>query len=166
MHREAGDLRDLKPGPLDIRPNGSITNTSAGKRSKKVELVQNLLRTLFFVGLFLIVCKLTHFRQKMLYDVRINRKFLGAFYFSCFAFLMLYLYMVVTLRLLRPKESRVPVDRWDREAPIPMYVASACVMFSVICFIVALWPCFKLFTFVIGTLGFISTIFVLQWIPI
>ena len=153
------------PVGVDTKPGGSAPVTITPEKSKAVELAQRVIRTVFFVALFLIVCKLTHFRQKILYDVRINRSYLHVFYFLCGLFLVIYSYMFVTLRLTR-RDRPVPVDKWDIVAPIPMYSASACLFLAVLSFIFALWPCFKLFTLVIGTLGFLAMIFTLSWIPI
>lgn len=130
-----------------------------------VELVKRILHTILVVGLFLIVCKATHFRQKMLYDARINRSFLYTFYFLIGMVFVLYFYLSLTLRWLRPRNKRIPVDNWDKHQPIPFYTAVVCLVLSVISFIFALWPAFSLATLAIGLLGFTSVIFVLQWVP-
>jgi hypothetical protein len=153
-----------KPAAFDPRTGGGAQSLLPAK-SKSAEFSQRLLRTVVFTGLFLLVCKLTHFRQKVLYDTRINRKFLGVFYGFCGTFGIIYVYMAVTLRYLRPQEKRVAVDDWDKEAPIPLYTASACLAFAMISFIFALWPCFQLSTFGLGILGFMAMIFVIQWLP-
>ena len=152
-------------GSIDPRPGGAEPPFELPKQSPGVELFMRMFRTIFFTLLFLIICKLTHFRTKILYDVRINRKFLGMFYLFSACFTVLYLYMLFTLRILRPPNRRIPVDNWDKAAPIPMYSGTACLVGAVICFIFGLWPCFHLMTFVIGVLGFITFIFIMQWIP-
>lgn len=129
------------------------------------DIAKRVIRTVFFAALFLGICKLTHFREKMLHDVRINRTYLTMFYACCGFFLMCYFYMFVTLRACRRKNP-VPVDKWDIVAPIPMYSAAASLFLAVVTFIFALWPCFRFFTIVIGTSGFLAMIFVLSWIPI
>jgi hypothetical protein len=151
---------------LDTRPGGSIPHSLLPAQSRGMELAQRLIRTIVFSTLFLFACKLTHFRQKMLYDIRINRKFLGVFYALSASWAVLYLFLVIRLRALRPKAQRVPVDDWDKVAPIPMYAASGCLVLAVIAFIFALWPCFQVMTLVLGLLGFMTMVFVLQWIPI
>jgi hypothetical protein len=154
------------PAAFDTRPGGEAPVPLAPRKSKAVAFTENLIRTIVFVGLFLLVCKLTHFRTKILYDPRINRKFLKAFYGSCALWSILYTYMVLTLRVMRPKAKKVPVDDWDKVAPIPLYAASASLALAVITFIFALWPCFKLATFAIGTLGLMALLFAGGWIPI
>jgi hypothetical protein len=102
----------------------------------------------------------------MLYDTRINRRFLRVFYALCAAVLALFGFMQCRLRLLRPAGQRVPVDDWDKAAPLPMYAAAACLVLAVVAFVFALWPCFQLATFAIGALGFMTVILVGQWLPI
>jgi hypothetical protein len=152
------------PSGLDVRAGG---DPILGRpKSKAVETVQRLIRTIVFLAIFLFVCKLTHFRQKMLYDARVNRRYLAVFYGLCATFLALYAFMLFKFRILRPKSQRVPVDDWDKVAPIPLYTASGCLMLAVISFVFALWPCFQFGTLLIGTLGFMTLIFVMQWFPI
>ncbi|OHT11225.1 hypothetical protein TRFO_01179 [Tritrichomonas foetus] len=125
-----------------------------------------IMKTIFFTMSFLILCKLTHFRQKILHDVRINRNFLYAFYGLGEFFIVIYLYLLITLRLLRPANRRVPVDKWEKVKPFAMYAGSMCLIMATICFIFALWPAFHVMTFIIGTVGFVNLILVAQWIPI
>ena len=134
------------------------------KKSKEVELAGRIIRTIITVSLFLLVCKITHFREKMLHDVRINRRFLYLFYTAVLTFICVYTYLLFKLRLLRPRNKRIQVEHWDRAEPIAMYIATGALVMSVLCFIFALWDTFQLMTFVIGFLGFMSVIFVLQWL--
>jgi hypothetical protein len=165
-------MRELMPdGPrmpsaLEVRAGGARAMPGLPRRNKAVDTIQGLVRTFIFLGLFLLVCKLTHFRQKMLYDARINRRFLAVFYTLCTLYIVLYTFMLCKLRLLRPPSQKVSADDWDKTAPIPMYAASGCLALAVVSFIFALWPCFQFATFLIGTLGFITMIFVLQWLPV
>ncbi|OHT04383.1 hypothetical protein TRFO_28082 [Tritrichomonas foetus] len=164
---EAKNRFNQTSGNLDPRPGGSQTQSPIvmPKTSPAVETALAIFRTIFFTALFLIVCKLTHFRQKMLYDVRINRKFLGMFYLFSAIVIIFYVYLLTKLRILRPPNKRIDVDDWDRVAPIPMYTCTGCLVCAVICFIFALFPCFRFMTFVIGALGFITMTFILQWVP-
>lgn len=152
---------------IEIAPVSTSKTPIALKQTNHVrDTIQRLFRTVIFVSLFLIVCKLTHFRTKMLYDPRINRKFLSMFYLSSAGFGICYTIMVVSLRILKPKGKKVPVDDWDKASPKLMASACVCLVAGVVSFIFALWPCFQFATFIIGTLGLISLIFTLQWIPI
>lgn len=153
-------------GSFDPRPGGnSPPIIEIPHRSEAVETTLRVIRTIVFTALFLFVCKLTHFRQKMLYDVRINRRFLDMFYFLAAVFVVIYLYLLITLRILRPPNKRVPVDNWDTIAPFPLYTCTICLVGCVISFIFALWPAFHFMTFIIGVLGFITMIFIFQWLP-
>ncbi|EAY18522.1 hypothetical protein TVAG_083780 [Trichomonas vaginalis G3] len=150
---------------MDARP-GMMQKPLIPEPNPTFELIKRILTTVITVVLFLVVCKATHFRQKMLYDARINRSFLATFYILIGIFLSLYLYLSITLRWLRPKNQRVNVDNWEKVQPIPFYISVGCLVLSVISFILALWPAFQLATFVIGFLGFTSVIFVMQWLPV
>lgn len=153
-------------GDIDPRPGGNIPPPiKISHRSEAVETTLRVIRTIIFTGIFLLVCKLTHFRQKMLYDVRINRRFLKMFYFLSAVFVIIYLYLLLKLRLLRPQNKRIPVENWDDVAPIPLYTCTGCLVCCVISFIFALWPAFHFMTFIIGVLGFITMIFIFQWLP-
>ena len=69
-------------GDIDPRPGGNIPPPiQVPHRSEAVETTLRVIRTIVFTSIFLLVCKLTHFRQKMLYDVRINRRFVSMCYF-------------------------------------------------------------------------------------
>ena len=64
------------------------------------------------------------------------------------------------------RKPKIPVDKWDAIMPIPFYAMTISLVLMVICFIFAMWRTFQLMTFVIGTLGFLSVVFVMQWIPV
>lgn len=149
----------------DPRPGHVSDPIYISHQSKAVDLTLRIIRTIVFTALFSIVCKLTHFRQKILYDIRINRNFLAMFYFFSAIFVIVYFILLFRLRILRPPNKRVPVDDWDTAAPIPLYFCSGCLVCAVISFIFALWPAFHIMTFIIGVLGFITMVFILQWLP-
>lgn len=151
---------------IDTTPGGSnVPIRSQYQKSKAAVIAEKLIRTIITVSLFLWVCKATHFRQKVLHDVRINRNFLKMFYLSSVSCLVCYLIMLFMNKILRKPNQRVNVERWDVETPKPFYGMTISLVLMVVCFIFAMWRTFQLMTFVIGTLGLFSVIFVLQWIP-
>jgi hypothetical protein len=123
-------------------------------------------RTVLLIVLLVAVCKLTRFRVKLEHDVRINRRLLRAFYVLVTAFVLIYVVLLVRLRLLRPKDAQIPVNDWDKAAPVMMYIAAGCLYFAWFAFIFALWPCFRFGTFFIAVIGFLTLIFVAHWLPI
>lgn len=135
------------------------------KENKAVEFAKKVIRTVLTVGLFIFICKLTHFREKVLHDVRIDRKFLAVFYFTSISYVVIYIYLLITLRWIRPENKRIPVDFWDRYSPKMFYTSVVCLVLSVLSFIFAMWRTFQLMTFPIGFLGLLSLIFILQWFP-
>jgi hypothetical protein len=135
-------------------------------RARQVELGDRFVRTVLLVVLFFAVCKITRFRVKLQCDVRINRRLLRGFYLLVSAFVLIYVVLLVQLRWLRPKDRQIPVDDWDKAAPVMMYIATGCLYFAWFAFIFALWPCFKFGTFFIAVIGFLTLIFVAQWLPI
>ena len=102
---------------------------------RSVVLTKKILRTIIIVSLFLFCCKITHFREKFLHDVRINRNFLGLFYISIAAFFVNYLWMSIALRWCKPKGKAVPVDNWDKAMPWQFYSATVGIVLAIISFI-------------------------------
>jgi len=163
MTQRAQYQRLDRPSAFDNKKDG--VQNLLPPENKLSSFIGRVIRTILFVGAFLYIAKITHFREKILHDVRINRKFLYMFYFSSSVFIVFYLYMVITLRWLRPANRKIPVDKWDQASPKCLYTAAGFMVLSVLCFIFALWPTFQIMTFVLGILGFMSLIFVMQWIP-
>ena len=132
---------------------------------KSVVYTKRALQSIIVISLFLFVCKITHFREKFLHDVRINRNFLTVFYISVAGFFVNYLWMSIALKWCKPKNQRVKVDNWDKAMPLQFYSATVSLVFSVLSFIGAMWRTFQLMTFVIGTLGFMTVVEILSWLP-
>ena len=141
-------------------------NNNSPQLSPNAEIAYRIFKTIFFFFLFITLCKVTHFRLKILHDVRINRKFLYSFFFLLSLFILVYFYLLFTLRLLRPVNRRVPVEKWDKIKPVPMYFCTIALILGTFCFIFALWPAFHIMTLVIGIVGYVTMILVFQWIPI
>lgn len=148
---------------MPAKPSGDVALGNDNIKSRIFSVIRNILQTTFFVGIFLITCKTVHFRHKMLHDEQINRIALDVFYVFCALFVLLYAFMSMKLRILNPKP--VPVDQWDKASPVMMYLAVLFLVITVAAFVIALWPCFRLTTFVIGTLGFIAVLTIVRWIP-
>lgn len=151
---------------IDQSPGGSRPPLRpAPQRSKAADVAVRLVRTIITVSLFIAVCKATHFRQKVLYDVRINRNFLKMFYLSSASCIACYAIMLFRNKVLRRPNQRIGVERWDVETPKAFYGMTISLVLMVVCFIFAMWRTFQLMTFVIGMLGLLSVLFVLQWVP-
>lgn len=125
-----------------------------------------LLRTVISFIILIIIFKITHFNQKMLYDVRINRKFLRHLSVVCLVFIFIYFYLLFRLRILRPENRKIAVDKWDKVAPAPMFFCSFLLVYGSILFILGLWPAFHIMSFILLYVIFANIIYVFQWIPI
>ena len=136
------------------------------KERESVRITKQIISTIFSVAVFLVLCRLTHFRTKILYDKRIDRNFLRLFYLSIFIYLMLYFYLLIKLKYLRPKDRRVPIELWDKYSPKTFYTCVVFLVLSILSFIFALFKTFKLMTFVLGFSGLMAALSVLQWTPI
>lgn len=148
----------------EVRPGGTAPKYD-DKKPKAWGIASRMIQTVVSCAIFIALCKLTHFRQKILYDVRINRNFLKMFYIMCLAFTAIFLYLETKFVFMRPRNKRIYVEKWDIVAPYPLYTASGALVLAVISFIFALWPAFKFMTFIIGFFGFTSMLFLLQWLP-
>lgn len=136
------------------------------KERESVRITKQVISTILTVAFFLLLCRITHFRTKILYDKRIDRNFLRLFYFSVFMYFTLYFYLSLRLRYMRPENKRVPVELWDVYYPKVFYSCVAFLFLSILSFIFALIKTFMIMTFVIGFFGLMSVISIAQWIPI
>jgi hypothetical protein len=149
-----GRVSDVSSSQFDLPP------------ARQLHFWNRLVRTALLILLLFAVCKVTRFRVKLQHDVRINRQLLRVFYLLVATFVLIYIVLLLQLRWLRPKDTQILVDDWDKAAPIMMYIATGCLYFAWFAFIFALWPCFRFGTFFIAIIGFLTFIFVAQWLPI
>lgn len=142
----------------------SPVNQRSSPQSKN--LYSPLFRTIISIIALLIIFKITHFNQKILYDVRVNRKFLRHLLVVCFVFIFIYFYLLFRLRILRPENRKIAVDKWDKAAPIPMFFCSFLLVYGSVLFILGLWPAFHIMSFILLYVIYTNMIYVFQWIPI
>ena len=142
----------------------SPVNQRTSSHSKHLFLP--IIRTIFSIILLIIICKITHFIQKILYDVRINGKCLHHLLITCLIFILIYFYLLFKLKILRPENRKVAVDKWDKVAPVPMFFCSFLLVYGSILFIVGLWPAFHIMSFILLHSFFACLIHIFQWIPI
>ena len=108
-----------------------------------------IFRTIISLLSLTIIFKITHFNQKILYDVRVNRKFLHHLFIVCIVFIFIYFYLLFKLRILRPENRKIAVDKWDKVAPIPIFFCSFLLVYGAILFILGLWPAFHIMSFIL-----------------
>ena len=153
-----------QPSQFDARQNDMPQNPLP-PRNPYVVFTKKVFSTVATVGLFILVCKLTHFREKVLHDVRINRNFFRLFILCISTFLAMYIWMSIKGKWTRPANRRIPVDMWDKAMPKQFYTAVVAIALSVFSFIGAMWRTFQLMTFPIGILGLLTVVEILGWFP-
>ena len=127
---------------------------------------QKIFETIIALFAFLCCCYYTKFIPKIFRDKRINKWFILIFVLSVILFGFLYFILVYKLRWSKPKERRIPVNDWMYVYPTLVSTCVCLLALAMISFIVALFPAFHFWSLVLCSLGFLSTTYILQWIPI
>ena len=148
--------------PLETQP-GQINKVNVEDNSSRLNFyIKKLMQMIIWCGLFILLAKITNFREKVLHDVRINRFFLKLFEFSSISFMLFDIYFAWKLSWSRPPHKRIPVDKWDEIMPKQFYTMTALFAISIISFIGAMWRTFQLMTFPLGFTGFMAVISILM----
>ena len=127
---------------------------------------QKIFETIITLFVFFFCCYYTNFFPKLFTDRKINKWFILVFFLSIILFGLLYFLLVYKLRWSKPKEKRIPVNDWMYVYPTIVSTCTCLLALAMVSFIAALFPVFHFWSLVLCSLGFLSTTYILQWIPI